>query len=324
MLMVAIVGVRTFGLARPVLRYAERVVSHDAALTLLAERRARVYDALVPLVPGRLGPRRGDVLTSVVDDVDSLVDRQLRVRQPVEDRGLGGSLLATAFAALVTPVAGLVTALVCAVSAALGWTARPARRRGRRARLRPLPGHRVDPRRGDPAQRARSGPVAGRRTRPGRARRRRTRPGGGGAALRPRRGPRTRPAGAGRRCRDARDGVVRAARRRLPRHARVARHAADRTGRRRRAAPRRRRPRRPHGRRRAAACRTGRPSSRGERPRTAPLGGPRPAHRREPSRRGRLGRARRLPRPVRAPWNPGPGSAWSGPRAPASRRTPRC
>ena len=83
MLMVAIVGVRTFGLARPALRYAERLVSHDAALRLLAERRAAVYDALVPLVPGRLGKRRGDLLTSVVDDVDALVDEQLRVRQPL-------------------------------------------------------------------------------------------------------------------------------------------------------------------------------------------------------------------------------------------------
>ena len=54
MLMVAIVAVRTFGIARPALRYAERLISHDAALRLLAERRARVYDALVPLVPGRL------------------------------------------------------------------------------------------------------------------------------------------------------------------------------------------------------------------------------------------------------------------------------
>ena len=38
---------------------------------LLAERRARVYDALVPLIPGRLGRQRGDVLASIVDDVDS-------------------------------------------------------------------------------------------------------------------------------------------------------------------------------------------------------------------------------------------------------------
>lgn len=108
-LMVAIVGVRVFGLARPLFRYVERLVSHDAALRMLAERRAKVYDALVPLVPGRLGPRRGDVLASVVDDVDGLVDRQLRVRQPLWTAGLVG-VGATVFAALVTPVAGLVLA----------------------------------------------------------------------------------------------------------------------------------------------------------------------------------------------------------------------
>src|SRR5205814_3328757 len=64
-LLVAVVGVRAFGLARPLLRYAERLWSHDVALRLLATRRAAVYDALVPLTPGRLGKRRGDVLASV-------------------------------------------------------------------------------------------------------------------------------------------------------------------------------------------------------------------------------------------------------------------
>lgn len=117
-LMVAIVSVRMFGLARPALRYAERLVSHDAALRLLAERRAEVYDALVPLVPGRLGRNRGDLLTSVVDDVDSLVDRQLRVRQPLLT-SLGVGVLAvilTGLASLpagVITVAGLLIAVVC-------------------------------------------------------------------------------------------------------------------------------------------------------------------------------------------------------------------
>ena len=85
-------AVRTFGLARPVLRYAERLVSHDAALRLLADRRAAVYDALVPLVPGRLGVRRGEVLASVVDDVDAFLDEQLRVRQPWWTAGLVGGV----------------------------------------------------------------------------------------------------------------------------------------------------------------------------------------------------------------------------------------
>ncbi len=111
MLMVAIVGVRTFGLARPALRYAERLVSHDVALRLLAERRAQVYDVLVPLVPGRLGRRRGDLLASVVDDVDSLVDRHLRVRAPLATYS-AVSVLATLFAAWVLPTAGLVVGAV--------------------------------------------------------------------------------------------------------------------------------------------------------------------------------------------------------------------
>ncbi len=52
-LLVAIVGVRTFGLARPVLRYAERLRSHDAALRLLARAGSRCTTRWCPLVPGR-------------------------------------------------------------------------------------------------------------------------------------------------------------------------------------------------------------------------------------------------------------------------------
>lgn len=114
-LMVAIVGVRTFGLARPVLRYVERLRSHDLALRLLARRRVEVYDALVPLVPGRLGRRRGDLLASVVDDVDGVVDDALRVRLPLRS-GVLVAVVASAVAALLLPVAGAVVAAVCAVA----------------------------------------------------------------------------------------------------------------------------------------------------------------------------------------------------------------
>ena len=111
-LLAAIVAVRTFGLARPVLRYAERLMSHDSALGMLARRRAEVYDALVPLTPGRLGPRRGDVLASVVDDVDSVLDRELRSRMPL--RGLVlVSALATACCAFFDLRVGLVVAATC-------------------------------------------------------------------------------------------------------------------------------------------------------------------------------------------------------------------
>ncbi|GAB4003710.1 thiol reductant ABC exporter subunit CydD [Nocardioides ultimimeridianus] len=108
-LLVAVVGVRAFGLARPVLRYVERLWSHDAALRLLARRRVDVYDAVVPLVPAGLGRRRGDVLSSVVDDVDSVVDHQLRVRMPMVQASLVAGL-AVAVAASLEPVAGVVVA----------------------------------------------------------------------------------------------------------------------------------------------------------------------------------------------------------------------
>ena len=115
-LMVAIVGVRLFGLARPVLRHAERVLSHDVVLRELAERRAQVYADLVPLVPGRLGPRRGDLLTSVVDDVDALLDDRLRVRQPLASAAIVG-VGAVVLTALVAPAAGLVVLGVVATGA---------------------------------------------------------------------------------------------------------------------------------------------------------------------------------------------------------------
>lgn len=124
-LMVAIVGVRLFGLARPVLRHAERVLSHDVVLRELAERRARVFADLVPLVPGRLGPRRGDLLTRVVDDVDALLDERLRVRQPVATTLLvaGGATLLTG---AVHPAAGAVVLAVSATGAVSFLLARRA------------------------------------------------------------------------------------------------------------------------------------------------------------------------------------------------------
>jgi len=77
--MVAIVAVRTFGLAKGVLRYLERLASHDAALRVLADLRTRIWDALVrvgPAVTERL--RRGDLLNRLVSDVDAQQDVLVR------------------------------------------------------------------------------------------------------------------------------------------------------------------------------------------------------------------------------------------------------
>ena len=54
-LSVAIVAVRAFAISRALLRYSERLASHDAALRLLGRVRANFYRRLAPLVPGDLG-----------------------------------------------------------------------------------------------------------------------------------------------------------------------------------------------------------------------------------------------------------------------------
>ncbi|MCF6379299.1 thiol reductant ABC exporter subunit CydD [Nocardioides KLBMP 9356] len=121
-MLVAIVGVRTFGLARPVLRYAERLRAHDAALRMLARRRVEVYETLVPLTPGGLGRRRGDLLTSIVEDVDAVVDRELRVRLPWRSFVVVAAV--TALVALtVAPAAAAVIAAAGVLGGLGAWSA---------------------------------------------------------------------------------------------------------------------------------------------------------------------------------------------------------
>ena len=74
-LTVAIVAVRVFGLGRPLMRYLERLASHDVALRVLGRVRAAFYARIEPLAPAQLdGYRRGDLLSRMVADVDALQD----------------------------------------------------------------------------------------------------------------------------------------------------------------------------------------------------------------------------------------------------------
>lgn len=122
-LLVAVVGVRAFGIARPVLRYVERLISHDEVMADLARRRAEMYASLVPLTPARLGRRsRSSVLAGVVDDVTDVVEAQVRVTVPVLSGVLAG-VLGAILAALLSPLVGLVVvamlgaiALACVVA----------------------------------------------------------------------------------------------------------------------------------------------------------------------------------------------------------------
>lgn len=110
-LMVAVTATRTFGIGRAVFRYAERLVSHDAVLRMLADTRVAVYRRLERLAPAGLRTtRRGDLLSRLVADVDALQDYWLRWLLPA-----GAALLVSAatvgFTAWLLPEAGGVLAV---------------------------------------------------------------------------------------------------------------------------------------------------------------------------------------------------------------------
>jgi ATP-binding cassette, subfamily C, bacterial CydC len=75
--------VRLFSVSRAVSRYAERLVSHDVTLKLLASLRAWFYGRLAPLAPAHLlRYRSGDLLSRVVKDVEELENIYLRIVSP--------------------------------------------------------------------------------------------------------------------------------------------------------------------------------------------------------------------------------------------------
>ncbi|MER3393096.1 MAG: thiol reductant ABC exporter subunit CydC [Microcella pacifica] len=118
----AIVGVRAFALGRAVFRYLERTVAHDGAFRSLASLRVAIFRRLLPLAPdGVRGVRRGDLLTTLVRDVDTLQDLPLRVAQPLVSGGIVAGL-AVVGVAWLSPVAAAVLALglVATIAAALG------------------------------------------------------------------------------------------------------------------------------------------------------------------------------------------------------------
>ncbi len=109
-LTIAIVGVRAFGLGRPVIRYLERLSSHDLALRVLGRVRQTFYERIEPLAPAQLDCyRQGDLLSRMVADVDALQNLYLRGLGPPIVALLAGGLSVGVLAAFL-PVAALVLA----------------------------------------------------------------------------------------------------------------------------------------------------------------------------------------------------------------------
>ncbi|MCU1531437.1 MAG: cydD [Arthrobacter sp.] len=111
-LLTAIVGVRFFGVGRATLRYAERLLLHDAVFAALTRLRGRLWESLSrrALSLRRL-LRGGNVLGTVVDDVDTVRELLPRVVLPPV------TAVAVA-AAAVTGIGLLLPAALPAVAAA--------------------------------------------------------------------------------------------------------------------------------------------------------------------------------------------------------------
>jgi thiol reductant ABC exporter CydC subunit len=118
----AVAAVQLFALSRGLLRYAERLVGHDAALSVLAGLRVDAYERLERLAPaGVTAYRRGDLLARFVGDVDSLQDVLLRVVPPFAVALVVGVATVTLVATML-PVAGLILLVALLVAGvAVPW-----------------------------------------------------------------------------------------------------------------------------------------------------------------------------------------------------------
>lgn len=110
-LMVAVTATRAFGIGRAVFRYAERLVSHDTVLRMLADTRVAVYRRLERLAPAGLRTtRRGDLLSRLVADVDALQDYWVRWLLPA-GAAVAVSAASVGFTAWLLPEAGAALAV---------------------------------------------------------------------------------------------------------------------------------------------------------------------------------------------------------------------
>ncbi len=121
--------VRFMSVSRAGSRYAERLTAHKVTFRLLAHLRTWVYRHLEPLSPAYLHTQRsGDILTSLVTDVDELQNIYLRVVSPIVVALLISLLTFALFAIFSTVLAWVAVAFLvvtgCAVPLLSGLLAR--------------------------------------------------------------------------------------------------------------------------------------------------------------------------------------------------------
>ncbi|MFD9705792.1 thiol reductant ABC exporter subunit CydD [Lentzea sp. NPDC059081] len=132
-LSVLVVGVRTFALSKGVLRYVERLVTHDETFRLANNLRAELWLRLVRT-------QRRDGLQRLVEDTDTVRDLVPRVLLPPVV-AIGAGIATTVLFAFIDPAAaltlgGLLLAAGLAAPAVAVWTERRASTKLARGRRR--------------------------------------------------------------------------------------------------------------------------------------------------------------------------------------------
>lgn len=109
-------GVRGLAIGRTILRYFERLVTHDATFRVLAELRISVFKKLIPLSPSGLNRfRNSELLNRLVADVDTLDTLYLNLLSPF----ISAIMVITFIAIGLSFVSGLLTMIICSTLLAL-------------------------------------------------------------------------------------------------------------------------------------------------------------------------------------------------------------
>ncbi|MFI7585488.1 thiol reductant ABC exporter subunit CydC [Spongisporangium articulatum] len=133
-LMVAIVAVRALGIGRGLLRYGERLATHDVALRGVVDLRETLYRSLASADSRKVaGLRRGDLLARLGADVDTVADVVTRALLPFAVAAVSGVAAVVALG-LILPAAAVVLVAGLAVAGGLApWLAARAAREAERA-----------------------------------------------------------------------------------------------------------------------------------------------------------------------------------------------
>ncbi len=130
---VAVVAVRALSVGRGVSRYLERLTSHDVAFRVLADIQVAIYRRLERLAPAGLAAfRSGDLLATLISDVDATQDLFIRGIGPPLAAALVGAGAVTVCLLVLTPAGGVLALGLLTAGAVVPLLAVVASRRAAR------------------------------------------------------------------------------------------------------------------------------------------------------------------------------------------------